>query len=107
MFGGKARSWESIDASGGGDNDRFSPLLKTGMVITCEPGIYFNKSYIENLLSQAPWIEQWVNRTVLEKYYPVCGCRIEDCILVTDDGYENLTDAPKGDEMLKIINKEA
>lgn len=30
--------------------------------------------------------------------------RIEDCILVTKDGYENLTTAPKGKEALKIIN---
>lgn len=27
-----------------------------------------------------------------------------DSILVTEDGYENLTTAPKGEEMLKIIN---
>jgi len=30
--------------------------------------------------------------------------RIEDDILVTEEGYENLTKAPKGDEALKIIN---
>jgi Xaa-Pro dipeptidase len=38
-------------------------------------------------------------------YYPVGGVRIEDDILVTKDGYENLTTAPKGDEALKIINE--
>jgi len=31
--------------------------------------------------------------------------RIEDDILVTDDGFENLTTAPKGNEALKIINE--
>jgi Xaa-Pro dipeptidase len=31
--------------------------------------------------------------------------RIEDDILVTEDGYENLTTAPKGDVALKIINE--
>jgi Xaa-Pro dipeptidase len=41
---------------------------------------------------------------VLEKYWSVGGVRIEDCILVTDDGYDNLTTAPKGEEALKIIN---
>jgi Xaa-Pro dipeptidase len=30
--------------------------------------------------------------------------RIEDDVLVTEDGYENLTTTPKGDEALKIIN---
>jgi len=29
---------------------------------------------------------------------------IEDDILITEDGYENLTTAPKGDEALSIIN---
>jgi Xaa-Pro dipeptidase len=30
--------------------------------------------------------------------------RIEDDILVTKDGYENLTTAPKGQELLDVIN---
>ena len=37
-------------------------------------------------------------------YYSVGGVRIEDDILVTRGGYENLTTAPKGEEMLDIIN---
>jgi len=40
---------------------------------------------------------------VLEHYYDLGGVRIEDCILVTEDGYENLTTVPKGDDMLKLI----
>jgi len=38
--------------------------------------------------------------------YPVGGVRIEDDILITSKGYENLTTAPKGDEALDIINGE-
>ncbi len=34
---------------------------------------------------------------------PVGGVRIEDDILITHDGYENLTTAPKGEEMLCLI----
>jgi Xaa-Pro dipeptidase len=44
------------------------------------------------------------DQDLLEKYYAVGGVRIEDDILVTEDGYENLTTAPKGEEALKIIN---
>jgi len=40
---------------------------------------------------------------VLKRYLPVGGVRIEDDILVTSRGYENLTTAPKGDAMLQII----
>jgi Xaa-Pro aminopeptidase len=36
----------------------------------------------------------------------VGGVRIEDDILVTADGYENLTKAPRGEEMLRIIRGE-
>ena len=37
----------------------------------------------------------------------VGGVRIEDDILITKDGYENLTLAPKGKEMLDIIKEGA
>ena len=77
--------------------------LRTNMVVTVEPGIYFNKAYIDWFLSkQGPDFAQYVNKSVLEHYYPVGGCRIEDCILVTEDGHENLTTAPKGEEMLSV-----
>lgn len=42
---------------------------------------------------------------MLEKYYPVGGVRIEDDILVTKDGYENLTTAPKGEEAFRVIDE--
>jgi Xaa-Pro dipeptidase len=42
----------------------------------------------------------------LQRYLAVGGVRIEDDILVTADGYENLTKAPKGEEMLRIIRGE-
>jgi Xaa-Pro dipeptidase len=42
----------------------------------------------------------------LQYYYPVGGVRIEDDILVTQDGFENLTTAPKGQAALDIINGE-
>jgi Xaa-Pro dipeptidase len=41
----------------------------------------------------------------LEKYWAVGGVRIEDNILVTESGFENLTTAVKDvDEMERIIN---
>lgn len=80
--------------------------LRPNMIITVEPGIYFNREYIEWFFSkQNPDLAQYVNKTVLERYYPVGGVRIEDCILVTDDGNENLTTAPKGEAMLRVINR--
>jgi Xaa-Pro dipeptidase len=43
---------------------------------------------------------------VLNKYWEVGGVRIEDNILITKDGFQNLTTAVKDvDEMEKIIHE--
>jgi len=47
----------------------------------------------------------YINFNVLNKYWTVGGVRIEDNILITKDGHENLTTAIKDvDEMCKLIN---
>ena len=51
-----------------------SKILKPGMVFTVEPGLYFNNQ----------------NSSTPQKYAGI-GIRIEDDILVTDTGYQNLT----------------
>ncbi|KAK4456088.1 xaa-pro dipeptidase [Podospora aff. communis PSN243] len=79
--------------------------LEKNMVVTIEPGIYFCREYIQAYFLDNPTHAKYINKEVLEKYYPVGGVRIEDCILVTDDGNQNLTTAPKGDEMLAVINE--
>ncbi|RDW60043.1 hypothetical protein BP5796_11649 [Coleophoma crateriformis] len=79
--------------------------LEPNMVITVEPGIYFNRWAIEEVHLKTEKYAKYINKDLLEKYYPVGGVRIEDDILVTKDGYENLTTVPKGDAALKIINE--
>lgn len=81
-------------------------VLEPNMVITVEPGIYFSR-YALNLFSKDSRFGKYITKDedLLEKYYPVGGVRIEDDILVTEDGYENLTTAPKGEKALKIINE--
>jgi Xaa-Pro dipeptidase len=66
---------------------------------------YFCREYIEGYFLKDPVHSKYINREVLDKYWDVGGVRIEDDILVTEDGYENLTWAPKGEEMLKVINE--
>ncbi|KAE8389885.1 peptidase M24, structural domain-containing protein [Aspergillus alliaceus] len=79
------------------------PLLDEGMVVTIEPGIYFNRLALLN--AQNLPLAKYINFDVAEKYIPIGGVRIEDDILVTAEGYENLTTAPKGEEMLEIIRR--
>lgn len=67
-----------LDVHDVGSRDR---ILKPGMVITCEPGIYVADEGL--------------------------GIRIEDDILITEDGHENLSaDIPKSiEEIEKLMNK--
>ncbi|RMX86451.1 hypothetical protein D0869_03084 [Hortaea werneckii] len=80
-------------------------LLRPGMVVTIEPGIYFNRFLLEQKFLSEPGHSQFIDEDVLDRYWKVGGVRIEDDILITRDGYENLTPAPKGREMMKIIGE--
>lgn len=72
------------------------------MVVTVEPGIYFSRLALANVRKQ-PMLAQYIDLGVAEAYISVGGVRIEDDILVTGTGYENLTTAPKGEEVLEVI----
>lgn len=82
-----------------------APALQSGMVITIEPGIYFNRYELNRAYINSPVHGRFINKKVLERFWPVGGVRIEDDYLITDKGYENLTTAPKGDEALRIIRE--
>ncbi|PNY23059.1 Xaa-Pro aminopeptidase, partial [Tolypocladium capitatum] len=85
--------------------DRERRRLRPNMIVTVEPGIYFCREYLEGYFLSDAAHARFLDADVLEGYYPVGGVRIEDCILVTPDGNENLTTAPKGDELLDVINR--
>lgn len=88
--------------SGGAFPDHSLPL-EPGNVVTIEPGIYFNKFILDNVYLNDPEHLKFINLEVLEQYMPVGGVRIEDDILITKKGYENLTPAVKGEKMLAVI----
>lgn len=82
---------------------RVRGTLPAGCVITVEPGVYFCRFIIEPYLKEEPH-SQYIDSSVLDKYWEVGGVRIEDNVLVTKDGYVNLTDTPKTvDDMEKLI----
>lgn len=84
-----------------------APILEPGMVVTVEPGIYFNKFLIDEFFLNNPKHRRYIDTMVLSRFMQVGGVRIEDDILITKTGQENLTTAPKGDTMLKILRESA
>lgn len=78
-----------------------APALEEGMIVTIEPGVYFSRPALANAQKQP--FAKYINFELAREYIPVGGVRIEDDILVTANGYENLTTAPKGNAMLEII----
>ncbi|KKY21892.1 putative xaa-pro dipeptidase [Diplodia seriata] len=68
--------------------------LPAGSVITVEPGIYFCRFIIEPYLKDEKH-KGFIDEKVLDRYWEVGGVRIEDNVLVTETGYENLTETPK------------
>ncbi|KAF2024316.1 putative Xaa-Pro aminopeptidase [Setomelanomma holmii] len=83
--------------------DPQSSHLEEGMVVTIEPGIYFSVYALQHFYLPSPIHSKYINIELVQRYLPVGGVRIEDDLLITSKGYQNLTTAPKGDAMLEII----
>ncbi|KAH1395530.1 hypothetical protein KXW21_007631 [Aspergillus fumigatus] len=76
--------------------------LPAGSVITVEPGVYFCRFIIEPYI-KSPESNKYIDTNVLDRYWRVGGVRIEDNVLVTKDGYDNLTTAPKAVDELERL----
>lgn len=91
--GGYPKGVERIDRPG----IRFLRVrreLMPGMVITIEPGIYFVPALLKPALEDEKK-SKYLVREKVESLMNFGGVRIEDNLVVTENGYENLTDVPK------------
>ncbi|MDX1641884.1 MAG: aminopeptidase P family protein [Balneolaceae bacterium] len=68
--------------------------LIPGMVITIEPGIYFIPALLKPALENEEKAN-FLNKEKVQSLYGFGGIRIEDNLIITEDGHENLTDVPK------------
>lgn len=64
---------------------RMGRRLEPGFVVTDEPGIYFIPSLIDDWKASGHCAE-WINFDKLETYKDFGGIRIEDDVLITEDG---------------------
>jgi len=60
--------------------------LEERMVVTVEPGIYFSPHLLASVRES-----KHIDHKVLKRYENVGGVRIEDNVVITKNGYENLT----------------
>ncbi len=69
---------------------RLAKKLEPGFVITIEPGIYFIPELIDMWKAENKFTD-FINYSEVEKYKDFGGIRLEDNILVTENGFENLS----------------
>jgi Xaa-Pro dipeptidase len=81
---------------------RCGRYLEAGMVITVEPGIYFIDSVLERALAD-PLASRYLVREKLAHFRNFGGVRIEDDVLVTQNGSENLTKVPRDTSEMEAV----
>jgi len=73
---------------------RTARVLEAGMVITVEPGVYFN-DYLLDAALEDPALRGFLVPAALAAARGFGGVRLEDNVLVTADGVESLTRVPR------------
>jgi len=75
-------------------NLRTVRILEAGMVITIEPGCYFNEVLL-NEASNNPDHSKFLVLSEIARFRGFGGVRIEDDVLITETGVENLSPVPR------------
>ena len=75
-------------------NLRTARTLKENMVLTIEPGCYFQDYLLDKALAN-PTFSQFIVADKVNEYRGFGGVRIEDDIVITKDGCENMSIVPR------------
>ncbi|VBB18021.1 xaa-Pro dipeptidase [Yasminevirus sp. GU-2018] len=85
---------------------RKDSLLRSGMVITVEPGIYFNEALLLPILSNPDDTRyKYLNSDRVISLMNFGGVRLEDDVIVKDDGCELMTKVPKSVDEIEELMK--
>ncbi|ORX52406.1 Creatinase/aminopeptidase [Hesseltinella vesiculosa] len=76
--------------------------LEANMVVTVEPGLYFNEVAMRPWL-QAPGYDACFDIDKINQYSAVGGIRIEDTVVITKQGVDNLTIVPKSVDAIERL----
>ena len=82
---------------------RMAKTLRTGHVVSVEPGIYFIPHLID-IWKKEKKFENFINYDKVDTYRDFGGVRIEDCVLITDEGHRVLgSHLPKSTTEIEAI----
>jgi Xaa-Pro dipeptidase len=84
---------------------RTARVLEEGMILTVEPGLYFIDANIDRAAAD-PSIKDYLNMEKINQFRNFGGVRLEDDVLVTATGAENLTRCPRRIEDIERIMAE-
>eukprot|EP00730_Choanoeca_flexa_P018336 TRINITY_DN8908_c0_g1_i1.p2 TRINITY_DN8908_c0_g1~~TRINITY_DN8908_c0_g1_i1.p2 ORF type:complete len:235 (+),score=62.90 TRINITY_DN8908_c0_g1_i1:908-1612(+) len=82
---------------------RTARTLEENMVLTVEPGIYFIESQVEEVLASEDWAQFVDDRQRMEQLKSFGGVRIEDVVIITKDGFDNLSQVPRTVEEVEAV----
>jgi len=99
--GGRAKKYPK-QSRPGYTSLRCCATLEPGMVLTVEPGIYFNDYSLDKALNSEKQ-SKFINADVVARFRNTGGIRLEDDVVVTETGIENLTNCPRAVDDVEAV----